>query len=1146
VSTQATLDQIQQIYISYYGRPADAAGLTYWAAQLDANNGNLSGIIDAFANSAESTTLYGANSSPTDLITAIYENVLHRAPDADGLAFYVQGLKDGTFTAGSLALSVLNGAQNTDATLVQNELSAANQFTAAATSYSGDTATVIGRTFLSLVSADDSANSTLQTHFNDFVNAASTATTDPSHFAGDVSGGVLTDPTIIYPTTTGGDGSGSGDTGSGSGDSGSGSQGDGGNPSFAMSVDPDSHQIIFSNASGTITVTGITPGTSNTGDRTIQANDGGQPISYTVDGGSNNSLILEGFTVANGQTLKISDQLVNDWNVGGAGDVVVTLKGNGGTYDLTAINNTGNLTVVESNQVNPDELVVTLAQAQTAGLTSHYTLADNVADLNGSDDVITNADHYIIKDSASLVEVLLSSEIGFDLAKVSTVITTDDATIALSLDQVKALVAVDHITFTNGYALNLPSDADLGALTVAEETAVFGATGDNSYTYTLADSIANLTNHTTDTGVTGYTVVDTAANILDHISEAIVTSAAAVVLSADATESVANANALEGLSNFSLNDYTLTLADTIDNLRCNTTADGATAYIVVDTASNILAHAGGNIVTGAAAVELSADATDLTVAQEIQLNGLNNFSLNGNALTLADSIFNLVNHTTDANVSGYSVLDTASDIIDNASSSIVTGAAAVKLSANAIESVSDADALTGVQGFDLNNHTLTLADTIAHLNGHTADDGATAYDVVDTASNILTDISSGTIVNGAAAVELSADATVSVNDAQQLAGSNDFSVNDHVLTLKDNYDDLTASGASDVVAGGHIIVTDTVLTDTDIMNLNTDAFKVDMTAAQTLTGSVLNLSGLLNPVANQDTFSGHEAITLSDSGTIHAADLHTILAATDGSVTAASITELFGGLADVAYDFAASNNPFGPTGSVNVALTDTTLVNDSDMSTLQTVIGETTGLVDASDVTSALTLDLQSNSNEVNFTGGSEGNTIFVGTGEETLNIGFSVGGINTIDVSSVFGGNGNDDGSGNVQNALTITGFSMGFVPGAGDTLTFGDGNLAVSQATAPLTLIPNAGLVTETVTNGIVSFGGVDLSQANVADVLSSVETLVAPETAAAFVFNGNTYVVAANASNAHTVVELTGVTSESSLSVSAGHVTLSLLLP
>jgi hypothetical protein len=46
-------DDVQKIYIAYYGRPADAVGLAFWESQLEATGGNLSAIIVSFGASPE-------------------------------------------------------------------------------------------------------------------------------------------------------------------------------------------------------------------------------------------------------------------------------------------------------------------------------------------------------------------------------------------------------------------------------------------------------------------------------------------------------------------------------------------------------------------------------------------------------------------------------------------------------------------------------------------------------------------------------------------------------------------------------------------------------------------------------------------------------------------------------------------------------------------------------------------------------------------------------------------------------------------------------------------------------------------------------------------------------------------------------------
>lgn len=49
MAASAYFDQIQQIYLAYLGRPADPDGLAYWANQVDAEDGSLSGVIGGFS-----------------------------------------------------------------------------------------------------------------------------------------------------------------------------------------------------------------------------------------------------------------------------------------------------------------------------------------------------------------------------------------------------------------------------------------------------------------------------------------------------------------------------------------------------------------------------------------------------------------------------------------------------------------------------------------------------------------------------------------------------------------------------------------------------------------------------------------------------------------------------------------------------------------------------------------------------------------------------------------------------------------------------------------------------------------------------------------------------------------------------------------
>ncbi|AQV96481.1 DUF4214 domain-containing protein [Cupriavidus necator] len=152
----SSLDQIQQAYIAYYGRPADPNGLTYWANQLDKAGGNLSVIINAFGNSAESTALYGGSSYAAQ-VNKIYNTLFGRDADTAGLNYYVQGIQNGQFTLASVALNVFNGAQAADKTGLDSKLAYAKSFTAAIDTtqeiigYSGDSAANAARAALAPV-----------------------------------------------------------------------------------------------------------------------------------------------------------------------------------------------------------------------------------------------------------------------------------------------------------------------------------------------------------------------------------------------------------------------------------------------------------------------------------------------------------------------------------------------------------------------------------------------------------------------------------------------------------------------------------------------------------------------------------------------------------------------------------------------------------------------------------------------------------------------------------------------------------------------------------------------------------------------------------------------------------------------------------
>lgn len=131
MAAAAYFDTVQKIFIAFYQRPADPAGLKYWADRIDAANGDAAAVVSAFATSPEAVTLYGTIDKTTigAVIDKIYLALFNTTPDAAGKKFYVDGFTAGTFTAGTIALNILNGATNDDAVAIANKLQVSNTFT---------------------------------------------------------------------------------------------------------------------------------------------------------------------------------------------------------------------------------------------------------------------------------------------------------------------------------------------------------------------------------------------------------------------------------------------------------------------------------------------------------------------------------------------------------------------------------------------------------------------------------------------------------------------------------------------------------------------------------------------------------------------------------------------------------------------------------------------------------------------------------------------------------------------------------------------------------------------------------------------------------------------------------------------------------
>lgn len=107
-----TAGQAYRIYEAVLGRAPDLPGLGYWINDMD-NGVSLTTIAMGFIASDEFKQKYGANPSNETYINLLYQNILGRGPDAEGLNYWVTNMNNGIDTPAAVLASFSEGYENT-------------------------------------------------------------------------------------------------------------------------------------------------------------------------------------------------------------------------------------------------------------------------------------------------------------------------------------------------------------------------------------------------------------------------------------------------------------------------------------------------------------------------------------------------------------------------------------------------------------------------------------------------------------------------------------------------------------------------------------------------------------------------------------------------------------------------------------------------------------------------------------------------------------------------------------------------------------------------------------------------------------------------------------------------------------------------
>jgi serralysin len=104
--------QSYRIYEAVLGRAPDLEGLGYWINDMD-NGVSLTTIAQGFIASPEFQGKYGANPSYETYINLLYNNILDRAPDTVGMNYWVSNMQRGIDSPAAVLASFSEGYENT-------------------------------------------------------------------------------------------------------------------------------------------------------------------------------------------------------------------------------------------------------------------------------------------------------------------------------------------------------------------------------------------------------------------------------------------------------------------------------------------------------------------------------------------------------------------------------------------------------------------------------------------------------------------------------------------------------------------------------------------------------------------------------------------------------------------------------------------------------------------------------------------------------------------------------------------------------------------------------------------------------------------------------------------------------------------------
>lgn len=120
---------IEALYVAYFSRPADPAGLAYWNTVLTNDPNGFQILSRQFSSSDEYLGTYG-NLAHRDMVDAVYAHLFGRPAEAAGLDYWTALLDQGQITIDNVVTEVSAGARGSDLFANNAKVAVATAFTA--------------------------------------------------------------------------------------------------------------------------------------------------------------------------------------------------------------------------------------------------------------------------------------------------------------------------------------------------------------------------------------------------------------------------------------------------------------------------------------------------------------------------------------------------------------------------------------------------------------------------------------------------------------------------------------------------------------------------------------------------------------------------------------------------------------------------------------------------------------------------------------------------------------------------------------------------------------------------------------------------------------------------------------------------------